>query len=120
MHILICGGRTFTDKQLFLQKMAEIEQKYGPFHPTATVIINGGARGADTLAAEYGYSHCFAVRTFHADWQKYGKAAGALRNQEMLDKGQPDIVIAFPGGSGTADMIARAKKQNVLFEEITV
>jgi hypothetical protein len=120
MRILVCGGRTFTDKQLFLQKMAEIEQKYGPFRPTATVIINGGARGADTLAAEYGYSRCFAVRTFHADWAKFGKRAGGLRNQQMLDEAKPDLVIAFPGGVGTADMVARAKWQNVPLEEITL
>ena len=45
-----------------------------------------------------------------ADWAKYGPVAGPIRNQDMLDLHRPKMVIAFPGGKGTADMVKRAKK----------
>lgn len=45
--------------------------------------------------------------------QKYGKSAGPIRNQTMLDDGKPDLVLAFPGGRGTADMVAKAEKHGI-------
>ena len=53
------------------------------------------------------------VEEYPADWKKYGKSAGPLRNQRMIDEGKPDLVVAFPGGVGTADMISRAKAYNI-------
>ena len=53
-----------------------------------------------------------------ADWEKHGKAAGAIRNQQMLDDYHPDAVIAFPGGRGTADMIKRARARMIDVIEI--
>ena len=50
---------------------------------------------------------------FPADWNSYGKAAGPIRNKQMLDEGKPDVVIAFPGGTGTANMIMQATKAGV-------
>jgi hypothetical protein len=63
--------------------------------------------------------HASKVReaAFPADWKRHGKSAGPLRNQEMLDAA-PDLVIAFPGGRGTADMVRRAKSVNVKVIEI--
>lgn len=48
-----------------------------------------------------------------ADWSKYGKAAGPMRNQKMLDEYKPDLVVALPGGRGTADMVSRARVAGV-------
>ena len=48
--------------------------------------------------------------TFKAEWDKHGKGAGHIHNQQMIDEGKPDIVLAFPGNRGTADMIKRSKK----------
>lgn len=76
-------------------------------------IIHGGAKGAD-LWADYWAVHNFCpVHEFKADWDKHGKSAGPIRNQQMLDEGKPDLVIAFPGGRGTEDMKARARKAGV-------
>jgi hypothetical protein len=55
---------------------------------------------------------------YPADWTRHGKAAGPKRNQLMLDKEKPDLVIAFPGGKGTADMVARAKAQGFKVMEV--
>jgi len=104
MKILVCGGRNFMDITLMNKVLRE--------YPIGT-IIEGGAKGADTLAYLWGNKHDVEVITYPPEWNKYGKAAGPIRNQTMLDQESPDLVIAFPGGRGTEDMIARAKKANI-------
>jgi hypothetical protein len=49
-----------------------------------------------------------------ADWEKLGRSAGPIRNQAMLDEGRPDLVVAFPGHHGTADMVRRARAAGVM------
>lgn len=53
------------------------------------------------------------VRAFPADWHRDGKAAGPIRNRRMLLEGMPDLVVAFPGGRGTADMVRRARAAGI-------
>ena len=74
-----------------------------------TIIISGCARGADTLGIEWAEARGIEVGRFPADWDTHGRAAGPIRNQRMLDEGKPDLVVAFPGGRGTADMVRRAR-----------
>jgi hypothetical protein len=50
---------------------------------------------------------------FPAQWDRYGEAAGPIRNAWMLEFGKPDLVVAFPGGRGTADMISKARKAGI-------
>ena len=78
-----------------------------------TAIISGCARGADTLGIEWAEARGMEVARFPADWETHGRAAGPIRNQQMLDDGKPDLVIAFPGGRGTADMVRRARAAGV-------
>ena len=65
-------------------------------------IISGMASGADTFAVEWAARFGFPLRAFPAEWDKHGRSAGPIRNQRMLDEGKPDLVVAFPGGKGTA------------------
>jgi acyl-CoA synthetase (NDP forming) len=74
--------------------------------------------GLQVLRVEKVAEICHHVTSFPANWKKHGKSAGPIRNQLMLDVGKPDLVIAFPGGSGTADMIRRARKAGVPVKEI--
>ena len=106
--VLICGGRDYTDKA----RMREILKSYSM--PVEFRIIHGGARGADTLAAELAVELGIPAKAYPADWRKHGKAAGPIRNQLMLDDGKPDIVMAFPGGKGTADMLRRANHAGIM------
>ena len=99
--VLICGGRDYTDRAMM---RATMETWLCP----GDTIIHGGAPGADTLAAGVAKEMGIEQKGYPADWRKHGKAAGPIRNQLMLDDGKPDIVVAFPGGKGTADMIRRA------------
>jgi hypothetical protein len=77
-------------------------------------IIQGGARGADKLAREWAEDRGVGCVTFRADWEKHGPSAGPIRNGQMLSEGKPNLVLAFPGGRGTADMVQRAHAASVL------
>lgn len=112
MKALVCGGRDYSDKLALWHTL----DCAGPPHISA--IISGMARGADSLAAEWAINAKLKLYAFPADWNKHGKAAGAIRNQQMLDEGKPDVVIAFPGGRGTADMVSRAKAQGFKVIEV--
>jgi len=101
-RILVCGGRDYNDH-------AAITRTLSHFDPLTSILIEGGAPGADTHAADHASDEEWvAVECFPARWSLHGKAAGPIRNQQMIDEGRPDLVIAFPGGRGTADMIRRA------------
>lgn len=106
MKILVCGGRNFKDRVTVFTAL--------DFYANgAERIIHGNAPGADRLAEEWAEGRGIWCVAYSADWQKHGKAAGPLRNQMMLDMERPSLVVAFPGGRGTADMIARARKAGV-------
>jgi hypothetical protein len=76
-------------------------------------VIEGGAKGADQGAAQWAEHEGVTLMKFPADWATFGRSAGPRRNAQMLSKGQPDVVIAFPGGRGTANMVAQAKAAGV-------
>lgn len=80
-----------------------------------TLLIHGDARGADRLAAEWALDNNVMVRPFPVNNTIDGPwpAAGVRRNARMLRESKPDFVIAFPGNTGTADMIRRARAANV-------
>ena len=116
MRLLICGGREFDDWEKF---HAEVQTVYTSQDLSDTfTIISGGAKGADFLARVLAKFHSVPYIEFPADWKKHGRAAGHIRNQQMLDEGKPDMVIAFEGGTGTADMVRRAKKAGIEVKEI--
>lgn len=86
-----------------------------------TEIIHGAARGADTMAGDYGYASKIPVRTFPADWDQYGKRAGPIRNHQMLAE-KPDLVVGFigPNSRGTKHMLDIAKKAGIKVHEVNV
>jgi YspA, cpYpsA-related SLOG family len=114
-RMLVCGSRTWNDREAmraFLWRWLD----------DVTVLINGGARGVDLMAAEL--AHEFAefglptIETYPADWDQYGKPAGIIRNGQMLDESKPDVVIAFvdkplTSSRGTFDMVTRAMAAGV-------
>lgn len=106
MRVLVCGGRYFRDELFvdeFLTEMHEL-QKF-------TAVIEGEARGVDKMAKRWALRNSIPVEMYLANWNEYGSsAAGPIRNREMLQKGKPELVIAFPGGRGTSNMIKAANK----------
>lgn len=111
-RIVIAGGREFSDYS-YLKKMAAetIEEKYKNEN---IVIISGGARGADFLGERFARESGFPVKVFPADWNKYGKLAGPMRNAEMAKYASESkgVLFAFWDGksSGTKSMINQAQK----------
>lgn len=104
MRVLVCGGRDYDDMNKVFSTLDDI----GP-----SLIIEGGASGADNLAWRWSKRRGVERLTFQADWSRDGKAAGPMRNQRMLEEGRPDMVVAFAGGRGTADMVRRAQRAGV-------
>ena len=103
-RILVCGSRTWTDYEAILEELA-FSAEWGD------TIMSGVAPGADAMAIQAAKEiGGMKYVEFPADWKKHGRAAGPIRNQQMLDEGKPDMVIAFWDGEsrGTLDMIGRA------------
>jgi len=110
MRVIICGGRDYNDVEVVRRAIRE----HG-----VTEIAQGGAPGADTCAIQAAMEQDIPFETHPADWRQYGRSAGPIRNQDMLEQFEPDAVIAFPGGKGTADMIRRARDAGVKVIEVT-
>lgn len=111
MKVIVCGGRDFLDDALVDIVLDHIHKE-----TPITTLFQGGAPGADTLARWWARKRDVTNYTFSADWLKHGKAAGPLRNRRMLEEGKPDMVIAFPGGRGTANMVDQAMRAGVVVE----
>ena len=109
--IIIAGGRDFMDYNLLKEKTNKILQEKKVTHKI--VIISGCARGADTLGLRYASENAFDVEEYPADWDKYGKKAGYMRNVEMAENA--DSLIAFWDGKskGTKHMIDIATERNL-------
>lgn len=111
-RVLVCGGRNFGEGW---GEVGFVYETLDALHAIAPIsfVVHGNARGADYLA------HCWVHReratvkeiACPADWAKHGKRAGPIRNQNMLGHLRPEaaLVIAFPGGAGTRDMVKRAR-----------
>ena len=109
MHIkrvLVTGTRNYSDVGTLNAVLDDIRP---------VVVIEGAARGADDLAHEWAVSRGVQNDRFPANWRQYGRAAGPIRNKQMLVEGIPDLVVAFPesGGRGTQNMMKQALKAGV-------
>lgn len=112
-RVLVCGGRDFPGYWTVFEAL-DGQHKAAPI----TLLIEGGALGADRFGRRWAQERGVPFQTFPADWTRDGKAAGPIRNRRMLVEGQPDLVIAFPGGKGTASMVALSRKAGVVTWEI--
>ena len=101
---IVCGGRDYKKQRDVWDALQTINTGRG-----LQKIIHGGASGADAHAASYANALGVPVQAFQADWDSHGKAAGPIRNQQMIDEGHPNLVVAFPGGRGTANMMKLAR-----------
>ena len=106
-RVIVCGGRDFDDRDGLFRVLDRVHSD-SPIN----ILWHGNARGADTLAGQWARSRGVQCAPTPAQWKKHGKAAGPKRNQAMLGQGI-GRVVAFPGGRGTADMVARARKAGV-------
>lgn len=104
-RVIVCGGREFTGYMLMDKALSDFILK-------DDIIVQGGARGADLLAAQWAQRNNVKYETFVARWDLYGAFAGHERNNRMLEAGA-QLVMAFPGGVGTANMVRIAREADV-------
>mgnify|MGYP001576939932 FL=1 len=109
MRVLIAGDRNWQDRPTIAKFVARL--------PQGTTIIEGEARGADSIARDCALDVGLSVERYPANWNKYGRAAGYIRNQQMLDEGRPDLVAFFhqnlSESRGTKNMVRIAIKANI-------
>jgi hypothetical protein len=110
MRILVCGGRDYDD----FTRMIKVLDYYD-----MEEMCHGDAPGADSLAQMYSEYRGVPCRRYPANWDLLKNAAGPIRNREMFNDFKPDLVVAFPGASGTADMIKVAMKGHCLVHVVS-
>lgn len=98
--VLVCGGRDFFEREFVFRQLDKYHAQY-----KFTQVIHGAAPGVDSLVHEWAALRGVERRPFPAQWKTFKNAAGHIRNEQMLVEGQPDMVVAFPGGAGTSNMI---------------
>lgn len=117
MRVLVCGSRDYSDRVRMFRILDELgtEAVQRDDHIT---LIHGCARGADSIAAEWAtHASPVTVEEYPAEWAKYGKRAGFLRNRRMLEEGRPELVLAFFSSAersrGTSMMVEIARAAGV-------
>jgi hypothetical protein len=112
LNVVVCGGRK---QRLTPEREAKLSEVLWQLNDGRLTLILGGAQGIDTDVEEASYAWGYPFRRFDADWGRYGDDAGPFRNEEQAKVG--DVVVAFPGGSGTCDMVRRmrAKGARVIY-----
>ena len=112
MKVCVCGSRDFTDYEKALPIIYGFFYTFLEGWKVKGEIVSGCARGADALGERFAKSHGLKCHRFPADWEKYGKSAGYIRNKEMAEFS--DVIIAFWDGKskGTKHMIDICEKMN--------
>ena len=112
MKLAIVGSRNFNDYKKFKKHILEVVCLW-ELDLSDLTIISGGAKGADSLAGEFATDFDIPIKIYSANWKKYGKAAGVLRNSQIIN--EATHVVAFPSvtGKGTQDSIKKAKEREI-------
>jgi hypothetical protein len=118
MKVLITGDRNWQDRKTIHRTLRFIQMTNvgTDCAHRSLVVIQGEASGADSTARDCARDLGIEVWSFPANWKKYGRAAGPLRNKEMLDR-EPDLVVAFHNdlskSKGTKNCVGEAKKRGI-------
>lgn len=109
LTVAVTGGRDYRDGPTVYIALRQLDP--------SRVVVGDCPTGADVYTRMWARMHGVPCEVHVADWDTYGKAAGPIRNQAMLDTEDPDIILHFPGGKGTADMVKRARVQGYVMAE---
>ena len=112
MRVLVCGGRDYKRTEVIFSVLDNLHKE-----KVIDCLIHGDAKGADRRAGWWAERRRINMQVFPAEWNRYGKQAGFIRNRKMLEEGKPDLVIAFKGGHGTRMMVDLALKAGVPVKE---
>ena len=121
-HVMVTGGRGYADRARVFSALDQLHVLL-----PVTLLHHGGAHGADSLGEDWAMARQVPVVEHHADWAKWGRSAGPIRNETMLKAaieraratdGADLVVVAFPGGIGTQDAVRRCRGKNVTVIEV--
>jgi hypothetical protein len=108
MIVVVTGGRDYADAETVNRVLSEVHAEY-----EIDLLVHGAASGADSLADGWAKANNVRSCPCPADWSRLGRRAGPVRNRYMLDAFKPDLVVAFPGGAGTADCVRAAEERGI-------
>lgn len=114
--VLVTGGREYDNEGYLCAVLDSVHSDRGPI----TLLVHGGARGADRLAEGWAASRKIKQKRYLPQWRRYGGSAGIVRNIKMHDTELPDLVVAFPGGRGTSHMKSHARKKGTEVMELSL
>lgn len=112
MKTIIAGSRSITDFTFLVDAVREFDVAKKEYK--ITEVVCGGAKGVDKLGALWGARHNIPIRLFPADWDRYGRKAGILRNEEMAEYADAAIILWNGKSSGTKNMIDLAKQYKLV------
>jgi len=108
-HLGVIGSKSFTDYELFKSKISQIVKKLQAKY-SKIVFVSGGGKDADSFARKYAKENAIEIIEFIPDWDKLGKSAGFIRNQDIVDKS--DLLVAFWDGKSKGTLHSM-KKMNI-------
>jgi len=108
VRLAVVGSRDFDD----YSKMREVLLPYLAKHGTDLVIVSGGARGADSMAAWFAQESGIEADIYPADWEQFGRGAGYIRNKEIWDNADAGVAFWDGKSKGTAHSFKIAADQN--------
>lgn len=113
--VLVCGSRSITDAPWVYSQIEKYTQELIRSNPTNLnnpVLIEGEARGVDTIAKNYALEHNWSIEPYPAEWDKYGKSAGYIRNDTMVKEADFVIVLWDGQSRGTKHDIDLCRRYN--------
>jgi len=112
MKLIIAGDRNVTDIRIVKEALLQFHNEHPDFK--VTEIVSGCARGVDTLGERIAEEYNIPVKKFPADWEKFGKAAGPIRNIQMAEYADGLVAVLVETSKGTRSMIKEATKRNLI------
>lgn len=112
VRVLVCGGRHFSRENYLRRSLGQLGRELG-WVRGGVILIQGEAPGADLMAKKWAHDVGIPTMDFPADWKSFGRRAGSIRNTKMIVEGQPTLVVAFQGGTGTQNMISQSTKKRI-------
>jgi len=108
LTVVVTGGRDYADREVVFKTLDKLHAAHH-----VTLLVEGGASGADALASAWARERKVPTKRVKADWDRHGNAAGPIRNKQMLERFKPDVVVAFEGGAGTADCVEQSVTRGI-------
>ncbi|AOV17982.1 hypothetical protein BJI67_13750 [Acidihalobacter aeolianus] len=107
-RVLVAGGTSDNAHSRVYHALYSVHERW-----SIGCVMHGGSSETDSLAQAWADQQGIPTEIYAAEWRRLGFAAGPARHGRIFDEGRPDLLVAFPGGRGTPDLVARARASGV-------